>query len=122
MLGQITITLEGTPDLDRLALLKLTLNEKLDRLDSELTADEDLENEIQQSDEYKERSERIYDMLIHVNKVLNTISAPATPTPPVVPDRSTKVKLPKITLPHFSGNLMKWTSFWDSYKSAVHNN
>ena len=58
MLGQITTILEGTPVLDRLALLKLTLNEKLDtlsRLDSEiieLTADEDLENEIQQSDEY----------------------------------------------------------------------
>ena len=128
MLGQITTVLEGTPDRDRLTLLKLTLNEKLDtlnRLDSEiikLTADEDLDNEIQQSDEYKER---IHSPLTRVDRVLNTSTTTAhtTLTPPtVVPDRGTKVKLPKLTLPHFSGNLMKWTPFWDSYESAVHNN
>lgn len=33
-----------------------------------------------------------------------------------------KVKLPKISLPRFSGNLMRWTSFWDSYHSAIHTN
>ena len=62
ILGQITTALEGTPpDQDRLALLKLTLNAKLEtlnRLDSEiieLTAEADLDDEIQQSDDYKER-------------------------------------------------------------------
>lgn len=34
----------------------------------------------------------------------------------------TKVKLPKITLPHFKANPIYWTSFWDSYKSAIHAN
>ena len=33
-----------------------------------------------------------------------------------------KVKLPKITLPHFKGNPIYWTAFWDSYESAVHLN
>ena len=33
-----------------------------------------------------------------------------------------RVKLPKIALPHFNGNLMRWTSFWDSFESAVHLN
>lgn len=33
-----------------------------------------------------------------------------------------KVKLPKITLPRFSGDPVRWTSFWDSYQSAVHLN
>jgi hypothetical protein len=28
----------------------------------------------------------------------------------------------KIALPRFSGDIMKWTTFWDSYKSAVHSN
>lgn len=32
------------------------------------------------------------------------------------------MKLPKITLPHFGGNVLKWPAFWDSYESAVHSN
>lgn len=31
-----------------------------------------------------------------------------------------RVKLPKISLLHFRGNMMKWTPFWDSFESAVH--
>ena len=131
MLGQITAALEATPpDLDRLALLKMTLNEKLEtlnKLDSEiidLTSEEALEEEILQSDE---RKEKIFDALTRINKVLSPTTPPAPTTltaapPRVPPDCGAKVKLPKITLPHFSGNLMKWTTFWDSYESAVHNN
>ena len=33
-----------------------------------------------------------------------------------------KPKLPKITLPKFSGEVVKFRGFWDRYKSAVHNN
>ncbi len=33
-----------------------------------------------------------------------------------------KVTLPKISLPHFKGNPVYWTAFWDSYESAVHLN
>ena len=56
---------------------------------------------------------------------------PPTPHLPSDPDRSTtgggtvassKVKLPKIYLPHFKGNPIYWTAFWDSYESAVHLN
>ena len=36
--------------------------------------------------------------------------------------RGAKVKLPKISLPRFNGNPVKWTSFWDSYQSAIHLN
>ena len=32
------------------------------------------------------------------------------------------MKLPKISLPRFGGDPVKWTSFWDSYQSAIHNN
>ena len=34
---------------------------------------------------------------------------------------SNKVKLPKLALPKFGGELLKWTSFWISYESTVHN-
>ena len=57
ILGQITPALDETPpDTDRLSLLKLILNEKLDTLkglDSEIieiTPEDGLEDEIQQSD------------------------------------------------------------------------
>ena len=35
---------------------------------------------------------------------------------------SSKVKLPKISLPRFKGNPVYWTTFWDSFESAVHLN
>ena len=93
----------------------MTLNEKLEtsnKVDSEiieLTAEEDLENELQQSDEYKDK---IYKALTRVDKVLDAATTPmpaATPTASAVPgDSDAKVKLPKITLPHFNSNLIKW--------------
>lgn len=39
-----------------------------------------------------------------------------------MPPRMERVKLPKLTLPRFNGDVMKWTMFWDSYESAVHDN
>uniref|UniRef100_A0A1X7SED8 Uncharacterized protein n=1 Tax=Amphimedon queenslandica TaxID=400682 RepID=A0A1X7SED8_AMPQE len=37
--------------------------------------------------------------------------------PPVV-----SAKLPKLMLKSFNGSLVAWTSFWDSFKSAIHDN
>ena len=31
-------------------------------------------------------------------------------------------RLPKLDLPQFSGNLLYWQSFWDSFEAAIHNN
>ena len=31
-------------------------------------------------------------------------------------------RLPKLSLPNFSGKILDWLSFWDSFDSAVHNN
>ena len=92
----------------------------MNKLDSEiidLTSEEALEEEILQSDDLKEK---IFDAVTRINKVLS----PTTPPPPttltaapprVLPDCGAEVKLPKI-------NLMKCTTFWESYASAVHNN
>ena len=35
--------------------------------------------------------------------------------------RSTPIR-PKLTLNKFEGDITTWTSFWDAYESAVHNN
>ena len=32
------------------------------------------------------------------------------------------VKLPKLEIPSFSGEKLKWAEFWDSFKAAVHLN
>ena len=34
---------------------------------------------------------------------------------------SPKVKLPKLVLKRFNGDLTKWSTFWDSFESSVHN-
>ena len=34
---------------------------------------------------------------------------------------SNKVRLPKLELRRFDGELTEWTAFWDSYESAIHN-
>ena len=33
-----------------------------------------------------------------------------------------KVKLPKLSIRKFNGDLTLWTTFWDSFESAIHNN
>ena len=33
-----------------------------------------------------------------------------------------QAKLPKLTLPRYSGEPTKWQQFWDSFESAVHKN
>uniref|UniRef100_A0A1X7T6E1 Uncharacterized protein n=1 Tax=Amphimedon queenslandica TaxID=400682 RepID=A0A1X7T6E1_AMPQE len=76
-----------------------------------------------------EDSERIKDELFlamsTVDHALSTLPPP-TPVstgrlspvrPPVV-----SAKLPKLMLKSFNGSLVAWTSFWDSFKSAIHDN
>ena len=122
------------PDPERLSLLRLTLNEKLETikaLDSEvieLFEDEGtLATEIEQTDDYKES---IFSTLIKVDRVTKAppTRVPPIPTPPVdtrappTDFRSSRVRLPKLQLRSFGGDLTKWTTFWESFESAVHSN
>ena len=133
LLSQIDTALTApATDSDKLSQLKLSLHEKLETLkllDSEiveLTPEEGLEDEIEQADGYKEN---VYRALIMIDKVLKPTPSPPTPVAdmhaptasPALP-RGNKVKLPKLSLPHFSGNVTKWATFWDSFESAVHSN
>lgn len=94
----------------------------------EITPEDHLQDEIEQSDEYKER---FYSALARINKVMDSVCTTAASvlassdagTRKVTVNRgATTVKLPKLSLPHFNGDLTKWTTFWDSYESAVHSN
>lgn len=137
---------------DELTLLQTNLSAKLTTLETlnkeivELVPEDQLEEEIGRADEYSEKMQRT---LLLISKALRPTPptdksrdlpppGPVDPSPggpdippPDPPDPSTssggtaasgKVKLPKISLPHFKGNPIYWTAFWDSYESAVHLN
>ena len=76
-LGQLAVALgETPPNPDRLSLLKQTLEQKLDTLkglDTELTPEETLDDEIQQVDEYQER---IYEALTRIKRAEPPATAP----------------------------------------------
>ncbi|XP_065073868.1 uncharacterized protein LOC135697936 [Ochlerotatus camptorhynchus] len=46
----------------------------------------------------------------------------ARPVPQAVPANGSRVKLPEIRLPNFSGQLMEWVTFRDTFRSLIHNN
>lgn len=58
--------------------------------------------------------------------VISSESRRSTPSlsPPGSPSRcrGPRVKLPKLLLRRFAGNPTEWTTFWDSFESAVHTN
>lgn len=119
-------------DCDRLVSLKSSLNDKqqtLKSLDDEILGlinEDEVTTDIEQADKYKER---VYEAISRIERKLLAVATPAsahaTATPAAVaappPATICKVKLPKISLPQFGGNLLNWSSFWDSYESAVHN-
>ena len=129
MLSQIDALLEQeSPDLSKLSQLKLSLHEKLETLkllDGEmldLVEEEELTSEIEQADAFKEG---IYTAVIKIDKRVGeaSVTSPerSLETHESVDSRSSdRVKLPKLVLRPFSGDITTWTTFWESYESAVH--
>ena len=116
-------------DMSKLTQLKLSLQEKLETLKQldgeilELTEEAKLEDEIGQADSYKEG---IYSAMVKIDKLCLTTPTPSPAAPPSAPPagdertRSQRVRLPKLTLRSFNGDITTWTTFWDSYESAIH--
>ena len=53
----------------------------------------------------------------------NTIATNTHEIPSSTPNNgNVSARLPKLILPNFKGETTKWQSFWDSFKSAVHEN
>jgi len=99
----------------------------------ELTLDDAIEDH---ADQYQENIQGILDKL---NKAMDSgitttprmtapptqvaIEAGATTRERAAPSTpGSKVKLPKLTLPHFNSTPLRWMAFWDSYVSAIHGN
>ena len=119
------------PNRSQLARIKLSLQEKLSilkELDAEvvdLVKDEEIASEIEQADTYMEE---IYDVIAKMEQLSLKMSttAFAASTSGTPPNREhtneSKVRLPKLTIQPFKGELTTWTTFWDSFEVAIHNN
>jgi len=108
----------------KLASLKRTLNEKfatIKALDDEISGlieDESVVEDIDTADQFKEP---IFNSLCTIDHLMEKLKMkdPAPRGP--IPTSYTRVKLPKLQLCSFTGDLTQWTSFWESFQSAVHN-
>ena len=119
-------TTETPADTAVLSRIKLSLQEKLDTLKTldgeilDLTEEENLEDEIGHADLFKEN---IYTVMINIDKnqsaTERSLDLTVEPTPAT---RVKRVNLPKLTLRSFNGKITMWTTFWDSFESAIHNN
>ena len=81
-------------------------------------------DDIEQFDLFKEG---IYDVLTAIEHCISTILRDPTATVaaaavPLVADPGSRVKLPKLTIQPYSGDLVDWTSFWDSFEASIHKN
>ena len=112
---------QDVPDAARLAQIKLSLQEKLtalQQLDAEILelVDEDaVADEIEQADAFKED---VYAAMVKIDR-LSLRTNPPSLEPPTGhsssrsdPTRDSKVKLPKLTIQPFKGELTTWTTFW----------
>ena len=129
MLTRINVLLvEDPPDISKLSQLKLSIQEKLETiklLDGEmldLVDEEELTSEIEQADAFKEG---VYAAIIKIDKCTAASRIPISMAP-ALEARShashDKVKLPKLVLRPFNGDITMWNTFWESYDSAVHKN
>ena len=83
----------------------------------------DIDREVQESD-------AITTKIIEYKARIESVKRPVYATESVRPmsDSSeaastvTRPRLPRLTLPTFKGDVTRWTSFWDSYNSAIHSN
>ena len=110
----------------QLAKIRLSLQEKvsvLKQLDAEIVnsvEEAEVVEEIERADTYMED---VYDMMARLEELsLKTSPPAATTTVEATAEPTAKVKLPKLTIQPFKGELTSWTTFWDSYEAAIHTN
>ena len=83
--------------------------------------EEALTAEIQQADEYRES---IHSYLLRIEAALGLATPPsggaaAARVDKTAPSMSTTVKLPRLRLKAFAGDLTQWTPFWEYFQAAT---
>ena len=112
--------------LDRLLESKLKTVEELDQSVLSLCSVDAIQAEIEDSEKVLERvvecQKRVHEALQRHKGKSNEHENHSGQTQPTLGTNPAKAKLPKLILPKFRGDVTKWSSFWDSFRSAVHEN
>ena len=118
----------------RLSVIKQQLDVKLNLLsdmDKEILTRCELDaivNELEESDAVTANiiscKQKIEEKLTVVTPVTSTPVSPMlhASLPPPSSIAVAKPRLPRLQLPRFKGDVKNWPAFWDSFKSAVHEN
>eukprot|EP00794_Sanderia_malayensis_P005751 gene5751-biopygen4665 len=110
----------------KLKQLKVTLREELEVLKYlddavvELTDDDnEIFNDISDAGAFRSK---VHETLLKIDESLGVNTANTSQGSSQAPNKVTAVSsiLPKLKLKKFSGEVTQWQSFWDSYKSAIH--
>jgi hypothetical protein len=73
--------------------------------------------------EIKEMKQKQQSPAINVNtEVEANAQTIASNSQPKVGQGYAKIRLPKLTMPRFKGELTKWNTFWDSFNASIHEN
>ena len=138
--GHLTVTSKIIRDVDEMlageGLLEAEqlkqLSAKMQQLDGKLKVLSDIDKEIlevdaieREIDESEAISAKILQCKQDISDAITLVAAPppaAVATGAVSSSSSSKPKLPKLMLLRFNGDLTSWTTFWDLYKSTVHDN
>ena len=130
---------DSTSKRNRLDVISSLLENKLktlDGLDNEINSLCPLEDITKEIEESKEIVAQIFDCQKQIEQLRKSVESPQVPpvfVPPsavnvqtnqhsTMASNSVKPRLPKLSLPKFRGDVTKWHSFGDSFKSAIHEN
>ena len=107
---------------------KLQMLQGIDQKILTLCSLEEVEGEI-------EESEAVLAKLMEYKRRVSAVVRVPTPSPPTTAVTTARIttptapgiaasttRLPKLTIAKFRGEVTDWTSFWDSFKSAIHEN
>ena len=108
--------------IERLSELRVAYVQLRDRIMS-LLADEEIENELCCWREFLDEIDQALDAAHeYLNKQCNSEEQSSKGSVHKDSHQSSNLKLPRIELPKFSGDVLKFQNFWDQFEAAVHNN
>ena len=113
--------MEPGPGMDTCLLRQL--RRQVNNLDSELA---DITHKILSLDSgeealMEERS-KVKKVLLKVDLKVDRLLLDVESSPKVGKAEAPGIRLPKISVPSFDGNILNWTSFWEQFEVAVHSN
>ena len=88
------------------------LRRQVNRVDSELD-----DGEQERIDERSKVRELLLQVDLKVERLLHDVES----SPKINKQDTIGIRLPKISVPSFDGNILNWTSFWEQFEVAVHN-